>query len=466
MKTVDRCKITHEFINSFPIEYEMNIAHSLLNTNINETLPKNIELIINFCVKQGIGFILSRNIKSLSCSDARNNRMRLGYKGIPLYDEFKSIIFVGFDNEGNEKIIAAHCRGHMSLNTNNIRDVFQLVETPQVLPETELEKRYGMVLGTVNPILVELNSFNKIINIFDKGLLEPMTKCPGTMMTNAGDHTWGIEFDPAQLIRKMKNKIIASIAYPDKELKLYEIPSCINPRSIGIITGNGAESGIALWQGINKHFVKYLDNHFLGDISLPKVFIISLPSMGLSMELDKRDSSTRETILEAVNRLKEQDIDLLTLACHTTHYYTKEIRKLFETNGKMFISMAETTMGYLFEQKIDDIALLGINFVADFDKYSAYKDLKHLKVENISNDALMIFHKLGYDIKRMARMQGTLQQFINLLKTIHSNNVVLALTELSILYEKIRKKHHSGKNIIDPLDIYAETIAKKSLGLL
>ena len=456
----------HRLINNFSIEYELNAARALLRSDVNETLPENVETIIKFCVQRDIGFILSRNRRSLSCRDARTNRARLGHTGIPLYDEFKSIVFVGTDDGGNEKTIVAHCRGHMSFDVEALREICRLQETPNIMAEDILKERYGMVLGIVNPILAELNSGGGMINVFDKGLLTPMTNCPKTMMTNAGDHTWGIEFDPGQMVAAIHNKLVADIASLDRELKQYEVPDCINPKSIGIITGNGAESGIALWQRINRHFVQNLGDHFLGDISLPKVFVVSLPAMGLSMELDKREAATWDTIAEAVNRLKEQDVDLLALACHTTHYYTKGIRALFETEGKSFISMAESTIDYLAEHQIDDIALLGINFVADFSRYSAYASLKRLNVEKVSEETLAKFHKLGYGIKKMARAQAVFQQFVTLLKNeIHCENVVIALTELSILYESFPKKNYGNKNVIDPLDIYAQAIVAKSLGL-
>jgi aspartate/glutamate racemase len=449
------------------MDYELKAAKSLLKKDSNEILPQNVEKIIEFCVNRSVGFILSRNIKSYSCRDARSNRVRLGHAGIPLYDEFKSIVFEGIDRNRKKVIIAAHCRGHMSINLQIIKELCDLLEIPTVLPQEILEMKYGMVLGTVNPILIELNSNNRIINVFDNGLQKSMTVCPGTMMTNAGELTWGIEFDPEKLIKAISNKKVASIAFPDKELKPYEIPSCINPKSIGIITGNGAESGITLWRRINKYFVENLGEHFLGDISLPKVIVVSLPAMGLSMELDKRTNATWETISEAVNRLIDQDVDILTLACNTTDFFSHQIRSLFEKNGKQYISISEVTIDYLKENHINDVAILGIDYVASLGRYSAYTSMLNLKVEKVPESTMQKFHELGYGIKKMNNKHRSFQQFVNLMqKEISAKNVVIALTELSILCEELRKKHCNGKVIIDTLDIYAEIIANRSLGLI
>jgi len=451
-------------IEYFPLVDEIARAKTLLYYNEVE-IPVNVLTVISFCCEHHFGFILSRNIKVMSCKDARSNRVRLGHTGIPLFDELKSIVFIGVDEQGNKIIIAAHCRGHMNININKIVDICSLVSTPTILPEDELSARFGMVFGTVNPMLLAVNSGNTVINIFDIGLTEPVAECPGTMMTNAGNHTWGIELEPNLLIKAISGAIVDSIATPDKELDYFEVPQTVNPKSIGIITGNGPDSGIALWQKINSYFVEQLGTHFIGDISLPKVTVISLPAMGLSMELDKRDTATWETISEAIKGMIQNNVKILSLACHTTHYYTSRIRDAFEHGGRKFVSMPETTIRYIKESELTDIALLGIGYVANLQKYSAYTELKNLNVEIVSNEVLAEFHKLGYEVKKMQNIYGAFQKFINLVKTeIKAKNVIIALTELSILYESQRKRSQV-KNIIDPLDIYAKEIVRQSLGL-
>jgi len=69
-----------------------------------------------------------------------------------------------------------------------------------------------MELGIVNPFLTEAQEKNEVLHVFDESLLTPMPFFPGTMMTNAGEHTWGIEFDPLPLIDAVNRKIIADVA--------------------------------------------------------------------------------------------------------------------------------------------------------------------------------------------------------------------------------------------------------------
>lgn len=430
-----------------------------------EEIPPNVMKVIEFCSTKRIGFVLSRNTYAGNCRDARSKRYRLGHIGIPLYDEMKSIIGSAKDANGNIIIIAMHCRGHMAIDFKRVSQLCEMQTLVTSLPENELLESFGMKFGTVNPILLDLNSNERVLNVFDSGLLKPMSRFPGTMMTNAGDHTWGIELDPRDLITSTKNKVVGAIAIRDVELQDYELPHLRNPKTIGIITGNGPDSGIALWQDINEHFVEILGPHFLGDISLPKISVMSVPAMGLSMELDRREQPTWEALSEVVTKFKNQRVDLLALACHTTHYFTDRIRSIFDGDGQRFISMADVVMHYVQDNNINDLAILGIDYVADLGQWSAYSKLREYRVEELSAETLRKFHKLGYEVKRMSQLHKSFRNLIGLIKNeVKSNNVIIALTELSILLQSQSKKERSGeKNIIDALELYAKAIAKASL---
>jgi len=438
-------------------------------------LPENVVKILQFCVKCKIGIILSRNVKVLSCQDARSNRQRLGHVGIPLYDEFKSIMLKGITHQGHEIALAAHCRGHMSIDMDLIAKRLRLDEVsimpedkPEyivIMPEYEMNEKYHMAFGTVNPILIDIYSKGSILQIFDESLLKPLTNCPGTMMTNAGDYTWGMEFEASKLITSIENRLIAPIAYADKELKQYELPNCVNPKSIGIITGNGADSGMLLWRNINRKFVKYLDNHFLGDISLPHITVVSLPAMGLSMELEKRNKASFSAIKKALLQMAEHDVELFCLACNTTHYFTDQIREILSPMGKKFISMPEAVAQHLKDNNINDIALLGLHYVASLQEYSAYKELLSNNIESVPVEVLGKFHALAYEVKKIRNKQNVFQRFVKLLGELKSTNVILALTELSILYESNSKRYYGEKNIIDSLEVYSDAIVRESLML-
>jgi aspartate/glutamate racemase len=448
------------------VELELKNARRLLGMN-EENIPEQVEKVIKHCASRKVGFILSRNGYAGNCRDARSKRSRLGHTGIPLYDELKSIVGVAIDKNSNSIIVAMHCRGHMAINFEQVAKLCEFQSDISSLPEDELLNLVSMKFGTVNPILLDLASNQNVLQVFDISVLEQISRFPGTMMTNAGDHTWGIEFDPWALVDSIDNKIIGQIADSDTELKDYELPHRLNPKSIGIITGNGPDSGIALWQDINEHIVNILGDHFLGDISLPQISVISVPALGLSMELDQREQTTWEALSDAVKHLKNQRVELLALACHTTHYFTDKIREIFDNKEQRFISMPEVVIKYIEETNMSDLAILGINYVADLGEWSAYSKLSKYNIEKLSYETIRKFHQLGYDVKKMSQRHKSFQQLIRLIKSdVKSKNVLIALTELSILLQSQGKSSRSSdKNIVDVLELYAKAIAEESLGI-
>jgi len=459
-----------ELIESLPLGIEISKAKALLSEN--ESLPDNVIKILQFCNEHMIGVILSHNANNTkvdSCKYAREFRSRLGHIGIPLYDELKSIILQGTKKNGDELIIAAHCRGHMSIDFNDIRRCCGLKYDPFIISKDDLQKDLNMDYGTVNPILVEINAKRPVIQIFDEKVFIPISEYPGTMMTNAGDLIWGMEFDPMVLKEKLKETQVGCIAYKDTDLKDYELEKFTRPKSIGIITGNNPNSGILLWEKINHHIAKKLGKKgFAGDISLPFICVVSCRSMGLSMELDKRNSATKKAVLDAVQTLldlNKKKIDIITIACHTTQYYTKQIREVLKNTDVEFMSMPDAVVRYINKKKINNIAILGIDYVADLIKgYSAYGELKNI-ADQLPENIFVAIRELGYKIKKLDEHR-TFQKYSSILKCkeIKSENVLLAMTELSLLYEH-HKRWKYDKNIIEPLDIYAEVIAEKSLGI-
>jgi len=452
--------LTEDKIDSFSYDHELSIATSLLIED-EKDIPDNVISVLRYCCNKSVGFVLSRNTKAMSCRDARSKRSRLGHIGIPLCDELKSMVFRGFDKNNHETIIMAHCRGNYEIDVCALTDACSLERHPEIMRESDLQERYEMVFGIVNPFLADSRWSGRFIHVFDEDILRKTSKLPGTMMTNAGDHTWAIEFDPVLMVTAFNSPIVSRITKietPEADFG-FQFYGMSEIKHIGIITGNGPDSGMALWSKINKIFVERYGNNFMGDISLPKVTVISAPALGLSMELDKREGAVWLALSEAIRQLRSANVDLLALACHTTHYFTEKIRSLFEFDGKKFISMAEATIEHIKEKQLNDIAVLGISFVANLNSYSVYKNLNTLNIENIPDKTMHRFHELGYEVKQMKNNHAAFQKFNALLKKeIKSKNVIIALTELSILWMNRKNSWHPNKEIIDPLDLYAKRI--------
>jgi len=435
----------------------------------NETLvPENVKLVGEYLYENKVGFILSRNTKAEGCYDARSKRCRLGHQGIPLFDELKSFIGRIITTSSNDIIIAVHCRANVDISYDKVLNVLGIAGNMVKMEKDELHQLYSMNYGTVNPFLLEIkNKDNSIIQIFDNNILTPIAKVPGTMMTNAGDHTWGIEFDPSDIGNAIPKAIFADVAGKEKALSEHENINFINPLQIGIITGNGPDSGIALWQIIIQEFSDKLGRHFLGDISFPPVNILSVPEMGLSMELMLRETATWNALSKACNQLCNGGAKILGVACNTTQYFRDKIRQLCEQTGTTFVSMSDIVINHVLDNNISEFAIIGIDTVTKLSKWSAYSELSKLKPERLDKKTVNKIEDITYQVKQKGNLYQGFQRLMDIFRNnISSQHIIVALTEISIILnsQPIKQRERSKKNIIDTLELYGKSIAKASIG--
>jgi aspartate/glutamate racemase len=455
-------------------EQYLKLAHVLLRPD-ELKIPEAVERTVLFLTEKGIWFQLSRNYEARSCRDAANKRQRLGHEGIPLWDDLKSFFGIFVNAAGLKQPVLAHCRGDRLLNLNHLAEVLHARGLPTRMTDEEL-RAFGMEYGLVNPfgskqipMIPDRYSLDArflsspILQVFDKELISRFG-IPGTVMTNAGDLTWAVEFFADELVKHIDNTLVESISLPDPEETSRPV-SAQQRRAIGIITGNAPESGITLWNYINGFVRTHLGRNCCGDISMPPVIVQSVPEMGLSMELDSREDQVWNALRVAVLDMGRQGVRLLAIADNTTHYFAPEIRAICHQYGMEFISMPEELATWLYTRGKRRIALVGIRYVADLGRWSAYREpLTGMEVEKLSERATLLIHELAYQVKTEGATEAGLNRLRDILRReVVSDTIVLALTELSLLLQRQRQKGRSGKTLIDPLEVYADAIVQKYL---
>jgi aspartate/glutamate racemase len=311
--------------------------------------------------------------------------------------------------------------------------------------------------GTVNPF----SEATEYIQVFDEDVLTQYMP-PHTMMTNAGAHTWAVEFRPSDIINALRmeapqvlvGRITTETSVP-KRIPVF-----------GIITGNGPESGIALWRNVNEeiHAHLTLENRMRGDLSYPKVVVQSIPEMGLSMELVQREDDVWEVIRNAIEQMAACGVTHLTLACNTTQYFSDRIRNFCDPAIK-FVSMVDVTSEYIRQENLDDITIIGIPIVASLGEYSAYRALKALGVRAVEEHARPYMEEMAYLVKQLDAISPdtkSLNRLQHVMRSgVQTSRVLIALTEVSVLLERfprLRKKI-GGKAVIDPLRLCGKALA-------
>jgi aspartate/glutamate racemase len=386
-----------------------------------------------------------------SCGDAASKRRRLGNVGIPLFDELKSHA-AAYDDPSGRRYVICHCRGNQARDDAKISEI--VGQRTERLTEVELTERFDLGYGLINPFFFARQE--DVRQVFDSTVLEQYFT-PHTMMTNLGHCEYGVEFVPGELVEALPNVTVADIVTADSPRRPRE-------HAIGILTGNGPESGMELWRQLNERvFGANKNGRFGGDIGYPAVTIRSIPSMGMSMELPERAATVRATVLSGIEDLLGCGATLIGIACNTTQYFSHEIGELCTQHNASFVSMVHVTRRALQAHGVRSFDLLGIGAVSDL---AGWSDFRHLSPEFDVHvprpTAVKQITELAFKIKKQDEPKGadvtTLSRLIK--ESADTDTVLLALTELSLLVERfpvIREK--SGKRFLDTLGLLAECLA-------
>ena len=414
-------------------------------------IPHEVEYIKQFFEKNNFWYILSKNkVPVETCPQAVNYRRRLGNVGITYIHEMKTELRI-CENGAKEDYILLHCRSNQVFIDNKIEKLIGR-KSRRLKPE-ELESKFGIKKGLVNPFYFAVKYPNNT-HFFDYRLFEEYSP-PQTLMTNAGHYKWGVEFKPNQIINSINNSIKGDIASDMKDFKLHRI---------GILTGNSPESGIFLWQKINANIRKKLKKEkILGDISFPNVIIESLPEMGLSMELDLRFEDTKEVVLKGITNLCERGATLICIACNTTQFFHQSITDICISYGVEFISIPVVVENHLQKKGIDQFDFIGIKYVTDFADWSGFSSLAKNYVINIPKEQELVkISEIAFQVKHeniSRSVKNQLESLIN--KATKTDNILIALTELSTIIDAESINLENGGEFIDTISLLAEELAKR-----
>lgn len=410
--------------------------------------------------------------RAFSCMQAARVRDRLGSGdngGIPLWAELKSIVGIAVSRDGKSVVpYAAHTRANTRIDPERLIRALDL--DPEVTSlrsfidedaEFEDHPLAGIVketrerwFGLINPFSVDraLSDFEDldlsledVVQVFDVSLSLP-GGLPDTVMTNLGDRTRAMELTPADLIGAVPVAHVQEIATPcpiwlgqggtyRKDVFL-NWPPPAGPR-IGILTGNGPESGVYLWQRIIAAIRKVYSD--VSDVFMPDVVVHSVPGMGLSMELVTRESEVHDIVLRGIRDLLDAGCKLVTIACNTTIYFEPELASLCSEYGARFISIAEAAVPAasraLAAQPSDvDVGVIGIGPVIDLSgEFSGYR--QHLEDADISVTTCAA-DDFAFDIKNQPEHRSRVAAFARLITSLPETTgvVILALTEASLVY--------------------------------
>lgn len=405
---------------------------------------------LRFLEQAGVWHLRSTNPEVRSCREAAENRWRLGDRGIPLCDELKSAI--GKVTGPQARYVAVHCRGHQYIDDAKLERL--LGGEFRRLGESELRNEFGLEYGRVTPF--GLARAAPILQLFDQTLLERYF-APYTMMTNLGSLTEAVELEIRELYEALPDTRVADVVRDGDA----GIP---REHTVGILTGNGPESGMLLWEFINESIRTRGDRRFRGDVAFPRVVVESVPTMGLSMELPDRLDEVRPVVLGGAERLCRAGASVVGIACNTTQYFGQDVAAVCAEHGAEFVSLVDETAARLRRERVTSCDFFGISAVSDFGGWSAFTPLQR-EVELVRPPSREVeqINAVAFSVKQRGidgRAVNRLRDLVN--NAARTETIVIALTELSAVLRH-HPKNKGDKRIVDTLEVLGAAIADRVL---
>jgi len=365
-----------------------------------------------------------------------------------LCDELKSLMCAYPTPSGERGYVLLSCRGHQQLDLAKCGRVVGGVV--QLIDEDELRNVFGAQYGTVTPFAFAENP--DVRQFLDDTVLSTFYS-PYTMMTNAGDLERAVEFRPKDLAEWLPHATVCDLVQ-DRHKRV--------PREVlGIITGNSAESGMLLWRKLNERIRADGRVRTRGDGDFPRVVIDSVPGMGASMELPQREEDVRLVVLEAVRRLCQTGATAVALACNTTQYFAGPIQEVCDEYGARFLSLADETGAHLRRAGVLEVDFLAIEPVTNEQWSDFYRALDGIVVHVPNGAQLRAIAELAFLVKQEVTSPGTVNRLRDLIqRATRTPTVVLALTELSIVFSAQKTRSRTGRQFVDTLDVLAASLAE------
>lgn len=427
-------------------------------------------------------------MEARSCRQAVTVRDRLGSAetgGVPLWAELKSELGVAQCSEtGAVRYYASHTRA------NTVTSRKRLAEALQMDPEScqfsnVFAEKVGDdidadvdIFGLVNPLNVDeifrilgLDvDIREIWQLVDDSVYWD-AGYPNTLVTNCGRRDMALEMYSSGIFRSLSKYFPRTkrqsfsdfdpiwLGESGKFKKTHEwlnFPPPLAPK-IGVLTGNSPESGITLVNEFLQSFRALFEANAT-DVSMPEIQMHSTPSMGLTMELVQREERVWHLIEQDIIQLLEAGCKIVTIPCNTTIYFAPKIKELCSAYGAEFVSIADACLPGLEIASDKQVGLVGISPVVNFDQgFSGYSDaLTSAGFDAVPCDGT----ELAWDVKnlgdKITELNQPFQLFTRMVDRHFSdvNVVILALTEISLVYRDNRKgirKRYADKVFIDPL---------------
>lgn len=396
-------------------------------------VPKAVSKTVTSLKDLNIWHRVFRNEAAFSCADAAQKRTMLGARGIPPEYELKSLLG-SYEADGQGHLFMAHTKGDCHFSMLALQSILRSDVIPELVKvnDTGESDYYGLVNPfsfqcslNDDPDVLVIDNVLEIPHVFDKGLIEENTGFY-TAFTNAGDYSWGVEFDIEAFIKALPNTLVAEISQSEN----FGIP--LHDLNIHLLGGESSEYLFRLGQKLMSLFRESQSPS--ADWLLPRLSVHSHPEMALTQESAMRQTQVLKFLGKFFDGLCEGDfllipsLSLLPLRSHAQELCLKHRVTLLD--GIQELNSLLTSQ--------PEVMVLS---------HSNLKSSLELYTEEISwpeQEAQDGLDNLITAIKKEGAKPHQLSKLWQCLKSLDQKEVLLANTELEWLFS-LQKKDKGWK---------------------
>lgn len=222
--------------------------------------------------------------------------------------------------------------------------------------------------------------------------------------------------------------------------------------TIGIVAGSGPEAGLDLWGKVLAATRRQLGEDYRGDADAPRVVVVSEPQLGLSMDIEHRETEVWDSLEATVRQLAPQ-VDHYAIACNTLHHFVPRLQAL--DLGADLVSAVDVAVSFVADRGLTTIGLLGARQVIDLGPWSPYGPLADA-ARVVTTSRPEELHQLIHDVKTHgAHHRGLSDRWATIVADTPADTVLLACTELPLL-----PVPPTDKTLVDATDLVADELAR------
>lgn len=164
------------------------------------------------------------------------------------------------------------------------------------------------------------------------------------------------------------------------------------------------------------------------------------------------------SLADSIRRLlADYNVDMLVLACNTSHYFLPQVRRHVTIPNDALIDLIDGVANECRNQGIEDACVVATEGTIASKIYDSYCRSYGITVTYPGEQEQTLLREFIEDVKQ-SRWDGLAERFTCYVNRLESRDVIIGCTELSVICDAVRNLDILEKNLIDPVQCAVKAI--------